>query len=216
MPYPSQHENFYKNRIVQLHYELEHLTEIYNNRLLSEGILDRIIGGAAGAVEKAAARVGQRFPTAAAEAAAAAAAAANAWRALVRPISNMARAKSGPELAAWLQSLSSVERQAYNHMYTEGREFVHNGQTYFQRMFQGRVETWDSVNNRWSFDLTDSFGFNKATGQTPSAFGGLNAGGRPNYIRPYVESPAVDLTDVPYLGMPSRPGNNQSFPNPGY
>lgn len=33
MPYPTQHENFYKNRIVQLQQKLQQLTEIYNYRL---------------------------------------------------------------------------------------------------------------------------------------------------------------------------------------
>ena len=33
MPYPTQHENFYKNRIVQLQQKLQQLTEMYEYRL---------------------------------------------------------------------------------------------------------------------------------------------------------------------------------------
>jgi hypothetical protein len=33
MPYPTQHENFYKNRIFQLQQKLQQLTETYNHRL---------------------------------------------------------------------------------------------------------------------------------------------------------------------------------------
>ena len=36
MPYPTQHENFYKNQVIQLQQELEQLTETYNYRLISE------------------------------------------------------------------------------------------------------------------------------------------------------------------------------------
>lgn len=39
MPYPTQHENFYKNRIVQLQQKLQQLTEMYEYRLNeAEGI----------------------------------------------------------------------------------------------------------------------------------------------------------------------------------
>ena len=42
MPYPTQHENFYKNRIVQLQQKLQQLTETYNYRL-NEAVPPRVI-----------------------------------------------------------------------------------------------------------------------------------------------------------------------------
>ncbi len=113
MPYPTQHENFYKNQVIQLQFQLEHLIETYNNRIddriLSEGILGRLISAAAGGVEQAAIRVGQKFPSAAAQAAAAAAEAERqamlAWKRLVKPMMHRGREVSGPDLAAWLLTL---------------------------------------------------------------------------------------------------------------
>jgi len=228
MPYPTQHENFYKNKVIQLQFQLEHLTEIYNNRIndkiISEGILSRIIGAAAGGVERAAVRVGERFPSAAAEAAAAAAAAANAWRNLVYRIRELARNINGPDLRGWIDGLTADELRAYNYMFSETRDFIHNGQTYIQRMYRGRVEFWDPILGDWSTDLS-RFGYDKATGSTSTAFGNVNVGGRVIRVHPYVEADTIDLTNLPdpYVGITStqnRPtqsiGHNNSFPNPGY
>jgi hypothetical protein len=235
MPYPTQHENFYKNQVIQLQFQLEHLTEIYNNRIndriISEGILARIIGAAAGGVERAAVRVGERFPSAVAEtgkaaaaAAAAARVAANRWRTLTHTIRNIARDIPGPELRGWINGLDADQLRAYNYMFSETRDFIHNGQTYIQRMYQGRVEFWDPILGDWSTDLS-RFGFDVSSGATPSAFGGLNAEGRLLHkARNYVEADPVDLTDLPnqYIGItstqnrPTQVGSNPSFPNRGY
>ena len=44
MPYPTQHENFYKNQVIQLQQKLQQLTETYNYRLNEAGgIINRIV-----------------------------------------------------------------------------------------------------------------------------------------------------------------------------
>jgi hypothetical protein len=209
MPYPTQHENFYKNQVIQLQFQLEHLIETYNNRIddrfISEGIFGRLIGAAAGGVERAAARVGARFPSAAAERAAAEAAAAEAaaeaarlaaiaWKRLVKPVTRLARDISGPDLTGWLARMTPDELKAYLYNHSEAREWIFNGQTYIQRLWQGRVETWDAATGTWRFDMFYHLGDNGYA--VPSAFGEHFLLNIPIRVPKYVEPDNIDLTTL--------------------
>jgi hypothetical protein len=133
--------------------------------------------------------------------------AALAWKRLVKPVTRLARDISGPDLTDWLARMTPDELKAYLYNHSEAREWIFNGQTYIQRLWQGRVETWDAATGTWRFDMFYDLG---ATGYPiPSSFGDHYLLNIPVRVEKYIEPANIDVTTL----TPINPNATTINPN---
>ena len=199
MPYPTQHENFYKNRIFQLQQKLQQLTEIYNYRLNEAGDLSRVIrripdpnvpgGGIGGFIPNGPdgnpRGYGRNNPTIdpadlAAREAAAAAAAAAAMAARLAEIANWSPARILNEINPQWSSAEFREYVRVNY-----GTIIQTGSSYYRLFPDGTVHYWGS-NDSW-------ININKPGFNTP--FGKINNNGVavPPQPTPLINSPLINV-----------------------
>jgi hypothetical protein len=162
MPYPTQHENFYKNQVIQLQQELQQLTETYQYKLkLNEGIAGLLARYAAREVAETAAQRAAReaVERAAREAAEAAARAAReALAARVEAFSRMSPAEIIRAISTGGNEFAMYVAQNYGRI-------VQVGSSYQRLLPNGTVQGY-GANGQWV--IIDKAGFMTAFGPISS------------------------------------------------